>query len=135
MTTPAQQLSLALAPTNASVGKDIIIIYKELFSLIQHISKHDFQMIGGDMNGQLGKNKNNKFCIHNSTNRNGNYLVSENKLASHNIKFQKGKTMNQNLPKIAQLYYIFINKVWINGTVNCEGYSSFVGVSSNYEII
>ena len=30
----------------------------------------------------------------------------------------------------AQLDYIFINKKWINSTLNCEGYSSLEEVSS-----
>ena len=32
----------------------IIIFYKELSSLVQHISKHNNLIIGGDMNHQIG---------------------------------------------------------------------------------
>ena len=63
----------------------------------------------------------------------------ENRLACLNTKFQKreGKlwtyTYLNNFK--AQLNYIFINQKWINSSVNCEAYSSFVRVYFNHRIV
>ena len=35
----------------------------------------------------------------------------------------------------AQIDYVFINKKWKNSAINCEAYSSFTGVSSDYRIV
>ena len=94
------------------------------------------------MNAQIGKNLNNKFCLHNLSNRNGEHLTDftlENGLTSLNIKFQnrKGKLWaytNANNAK-AQIDYILMNKKWINRAFNCEAYSSFESVFSDHRII
>ena len=47
-------------------------------------------MIDGDMNAEIGKNVNNKFSLHNSSNRNGEHLTDfmlENRLTGLNTKF------------------------------------------------
>ena len=44
------------SPTNAS---DIFTFYNKLSSLVRHILKHSVLIIGGDMNAQIGKDKNN----------------------------------------------------------------------------
>ena len=46
------------------------------------------------MNAQIGKDENNKFCLHNMLNRNGEYLADfslKNKLTYLNTKFQKSE--------------------------------------------
>ena len=46
------------------------------------------------MNAHIGKDRNNKFCLHNLPSRNGEYLAGfslENSLACLNIKFKKKK--------------------------------------------
>ena len=69
---------------------DIITFNNELSSLVWHIPKH-ILIIGGDINAQIGKiDKNNKFCLHNLSNGNGEYLADfslENRLACLNTKF------------------------------------------------
>ena len=35
----------------------------------------------------------------------------------------------------AQIDYVFFNKKWKNSAVNCEAYSSFVGLSSDHRIV
>ena len=75
--------------TNASAKKDIIIFYNKLCSLVQQITKHYTQIINVDMNVQIGKDRN-KFCLYNSSNRNGEYIPDfslQNKLACLNTKF------------------------------------------------
>ena len=90
------------------------------------ISKHNFLIISGDMNTQIGKNENNKFSLHNLSNTNGAHLTEfslENGLTCLNTKFQKKKrkllTYTYANNAKAQIDYILINKKWINSTLNC----------------
>ena len=99
-------------------------------------------IIDGDMNAQISKSVNHKFSLHNSSNRNGQHLTDfrlENRLTYLNTNFQKkeGKLWTYiyaNNTK-AQIDFVFINKNWNNGALNCEAYSSFEGVSSNHRIV
>ena len=87
-------ISFCYSPTNASDKTDIIIFFNELYSLVQRIPKHKFLIISGDMNAQIGKDRKNKFCLRNSSDRNGVYLNDfshENRLGRFNTKFQKRK--------------------------------------------
>ena len=94
-------------------------------SLVCSIPKHNILIIGGDMNGQIGKNKNYKFRIYKSLNRNGEHLTEfslVNRLTCLNTKFQgkKGKLWTYtyaNNTKV-QINYILMNKKWINSTLN-----------------
>ena len=82
------------SPTNARDETDLNAFYNELSSFVRGISKHNVQIIGGDMNAQIGKNVNNKFILRGSTNRNGEHLTDftlENGLTCLNTKFQKRK--------------------------------------------
>ena len=61
-------------------------------------------IIGGDMNAKIGKDGNEKFCLHNLPNKNGEYLADfslENRIVCLKIKFKKNenKAMNFHLPK------------------------------------
>ena len=85
------------SPTNVSEEMERITFYNELFSLVCSIRKHNILVIGGDMNAQTGKNVNNKFSLHNSSNRNGEHLTDftlENFLTCLSTKFQKRKREN-----------------------------------------
>ena len=90
------------------------------------------------MNTQIGKSVNNKFSLHNSSDRNGEHLLDftrENRLTCLNAKFQKRKRKlwtytNVNNAK-AQIDYILINKKRINCALNCEAYSSLEGGTPN----
>ena len=89
-------------PANASNETDIII-FNELSSLARHITKYNVLTIGEDINAQIRKDKNNKFCLHNSSNSNEEYLTDfslENMLACFNTKFQKreGKLLTYTNP-------------------------------------
>ena len=122
----------------------IIIInnIKEIFLFVRTIPIHNVLVIGEDMNVQIGKNENNKFCFYNSSNRNGEHLIDfslENGLTCLNTKFQKRKEklwidIYANNAK-AQIDYIVVNKKWIISALNCEAYSSFEGVSSEHWIV
>ena len=94
------------------------------------------------MNAQISKNENDKFCLHNLSSRNGEYLTDislENSLACQDTKFLKreAKLWSYTYPNNAkaQLDYILMNKKGMNSILNCEAYSSFEGVSSDHRII
>ena len=94
------------------------------------------------MNAQIGKNRNNKYSLHNKSNRNGQHLIDfmiENRLTCLNTNFQKreGKLWTHtyaNKSKV-QIDYLFINRKWKNSAMNCEAYSTFEGVSSDHRIV
>ena len=50
------------------------------------------------------------------------------------MKGNYGPTHTKNNTK-AQIDFVFINKKWKNNAVNCEAYSSFVGVSSGHRVV
>ena len=69
------------------------------------------------MNVEMDQDENNKFCLHNSSNKNGEYLTDfslENRVACLNTKFQKrkGKLRTCTYPNKAnaQIDYILISK-------------------------
>ena len=80
--------------TNVSEETELVTFYNELSSLVRSIPKHNMLVIGGDMNAQIGKNGNNKYSLHNTSNRNGQHLTDfmiENRLACLNTNYQKGR--------------------------------------------
>ena len=94
------------------------------------------------MNAQIGKNRNNKYSLHNTSNRNGQHLIDfmiENRLTCLNTNFQKreGKlwTFTYANKSKTQIDYVFINRKWKNSAMNCEAYSSFEGVISDHRIV
>ena len=81
-------------PTDTSDKMNILTSYIELSSLFWHIPKHNVLIINGDMNAHINKDENNKYCLHNFPNRNGEYLADfsvENRQPSLNTKFYKKK--------------------------------------------
>ena len=127
------------SPTNVSKETELIMEDDEQSSLVRSILKHNVLVIGGDMNAQIGKNGNQKFRLHNSSNRNGPYLTNfmlENRLTYLNTNFQKreGKLWTYTYANNtkALIDYFFINKKWSNSALNCEAYSSFEVVSSPF---
>ena len=77
-------------PTNVSEETELVAFYDELSSLVRSIPKHNVLVIG--MNAQIGKNGNNKYSLHNTSNRNGQHLTDfmiENRLTCHNTNYQK----------------------------------------------
>ena len=90
---PCATIISCYSPANASDETDIITFYNKLSFFVRHIPKHNILIIGGDMIAQIGKDRNNQFCLHNLLNRKGKYLGAfslENRLARLNTKFQKG---------------------------------------------
>ena len=91
---PSSTIISCYSPTNVSEGTGLIAFYNQLSSLVRSIQKHDVLVIDENMNTQTSQNVNNKFSLHNSSNRNGEHLTDftlENRLRCLNIKFQKRK--------------------------------------------
>ena len=63
------------SPTNVSEETKLVAFYNELSPLVRCIPKHNVLVIGGDMNAQMEKNRNNKYSLHNTSNRNGQHLT------------------------------------------------------------
>ena len=87
------------SPTNVSEETELVAFYDELSSLVRSIPKHNVPVIGGDMNAQIGKNGNNKYSLHDTSNRNGQHLTDfmiENRITCLNTNYQKkgGKIMD-----------------------------------------
>ena len=83
---PNTTIIFCYSPTNESDETDLISFYNQLSSLIRSIPKHNILIVG--------KYENNKFCLHNSSNKNGEHLTEfsrENGLTCLNTIFQKRK--------------------------------------------
>ena len=139
---PKATIISCYSSTNVIEETELVTFYEELSSLVRSIPKHTLLVIGGDMNAQIGKNRNNKYSLHNTSNRNGQHLTDfmiENRLTCLNTNYQKreGKlwTYTYVNNSKAQIDYVFINKELKNSAMNCEAYSSFEGVSSDHRIV
>ena len=96
---PRAKILSCYSPTNVSEETELVTFYDELSSLEHSIPKHNLLVIGRDINAQIGKNGNNKYSLHNTSNRNGQHLTDfmiENRLACLNTYYQKkgGQIMN-----------------------------------------
>ena len=139
---PRATIISCYSPTNVSEENELVTFYDYLSSLVRSIPKHNILVIGGDMNTQIGKNGNNRYSLHNTSNRNGQHLTEfmmENRSTCLNTNYPKreGKLWTYiyvNNSK-AQIDYIYINKKWKNSAMNCEAYSSFESVSSDHWIV
>ena len=89
---PKATIISCYSPANVSEETKLVTFYEELSSLLRNIPKHNLLVIVGDMNAQIGKNRNNKYSLHNTSNRNGQHLTDfmlENRLACLNTNYQK----------------------------------------------
>ena len=89
---PRATIISCYSPTNVSEETELVAFYDELSSLVCSIPKHNILVIGGDMNAQIGKNGNNRYSLHNTSNRNGQHLTEfmmENRLTCLNTNYQK----------------------------------------------
>ena len=72
---PRATIISCYSPSNVSEETKLVAFYDELSSLVHSNAKHNMLVIGGDMNAQIGKNGNNKYRLHNTSNRNGQVLT------------------------------------------------------------
>ena len=69
---PRETIIFCYSPNNVN---EETAFYDEVSSLVRSIPKHNVQVIGGDMNAQIGKNGNNKYSLQNTSNWNGQHLT------------------------------------------------------------
>ena len=81
---PSTTIISCYSPTNSSEETGLITFYNKLSSLVRSIPKLNVLIIGGDMNVQIGKDENNKYFLHNLSNRNSS---PANRLICLNTKF------------------------------------------------
>ena len=89
---PSTTIISCNSPTNVREETELIAFYDELSSLVRSIPKHNVLVIGGDINAYINKNRNHKFSLHNSSNRNGQHITDfmlSNILTCLNTNFQK----------------------------------------------
>ena len=89
---PRATIISCYSPTNVSEETELIAFYDELSSLVHSIPKHNMLVIGGDMNAQIGKNRNCKYSLHNTSNRNGQHqtdFLIENRSTCLNANYHK----------------------------------------------
>ena len=76
---PRARIISCYSPTNVSEESELVTFCDETelvtISLVRNIPKHNVLVIGRDMNAQIGKNWNNKYSLHNTSNRNGQHLT------------------------------------------------------------
>ena len=75
------------SPTNVSEETELDTFYDEISSLVRRVPRHNVLVIDGDMNAQIGKNGNNRYCFHKASNRNRQHLTEfmmENRLTCLN---------------------------------------------------
>ena len=139
---PKATIISCYSSTNVSEETELVTFYEELSSLVRSIPKHNLLVIGGDMNTQIGKNRNNKYSLHITSNRNRQHLIDfmiENRLTCLNANFKKREgtlwTYTYANKSKSQIDCVFINRKWKNSAMNCKAYSSFEGVSSDHRIV
>jgi hypothetical protein len=113
---PATTIISCYSPTNCSNEEDVINFYKNISDALRDIPAHNMVLICGDFNAKLGTDEV-LFSFHNSTNRNGSYLldlVNSFNLVVTNTKFNKPhrKLWTFQYPNAtkAQLDYILVRK-------------------------
>jgi len=104
------------SPHNGSSDEDIDSFYNTLRSTLENVPAHNFLLVPGDFNAQLGP-YDAQFTFHCRTNRNGEHLVDlmdEFNLCPANTKFMKSKhhlwTFEYPDGHRAQLDYILVRK-------------------------
>ena len=112
MAIPEQQSSPATALQMLVKKIELVAFYDELSSLVRSILKHNVLVIGGDMNAQIAKNRNNKYSLHNTSKRNGQHLTDfmiENRLTCLNTNYQKWEGKLWTYAYTYTHIYIYIN--------------------------
>jgi len=123
------------SPTNVSEQVDIDNFYSILSHTIHSIPAHNFLILAGDFNAQLGVD-NVKFSYHESTNRNGNKLFDfmfQHQLVATNTLFMKSAnklwTFQHPSGNKSQIDYV------LDSVRNAQSYFSFSSVGSDHRVV
>lgn len=136
---PKLTLISCYSPTNVSIEEDALTFYTELMSVVHHVPKHNVLVIGGDMNAKIDNDVARVNSFHNSSNRNGEFmldLMKECDLTNLTTSFckRKGKLWTHKYPNgiKAQLDHMLINRKWQNSITNCETYNTYHSLGSDH---
>ena len=138
---PITSVIACYSPTNTSDDYTVDAFYHDLKGVTENIPAHNFLVIAGDFNSQVGP-EDAAFTFNKLTNRNGEKLqdfAQEFQLTLTNTKFMKsrGKMWTHQHPAgtRSQIDYILIRNKWKNSVRNCQAYSSFSSVGSDHRIV
>ena len=127
------------SPTNTADEEDAKDFCSDLGNLIRQIPKHNIKIVGGDMNAKIGSSDCKGYSYHETTNRNGEFLLDlirecEMIDLSTNFRKRKGKLWTFTYPNgvRAQLDHILINKKWKNSALDCRAYHTFQAIKSDH---
>ena len=135
--TPAQKLSLATVPPMPVMKWTSSPFTTSYLALSDSTQTQHSNLQQKHKCSYCQKNANNKFCLHNSSSRDGEYLADfslKNRVASPK---REGKPWTYTYPNDPQVHPFFISrkKKWINNALNCEVYSSFERASPDHGIV
>ena len=138
---PKTTVIVTYSPTNYATDEDVQQYYESLRRAIETVPAHNFLIILGNFNAQLGLDDA-RYTMPITSNRNGKLLhelAVEESLTVGNKSFQKG------LGKLwtyinpggynYQIDYIIIRKKWTNSLLNAEPYNSFSSIGSDHRIM
>ena len=136
---PKLALISCCSPTNVSTEEDALTFYTELMNVVHHVPKHNVLVIGGDMNAKIGNDVARVNSFHNTSNRNGEFmldLIKECDLTNLSTSFciRNGKLWTHKYPNgiKAQLDHMLINRKWQNSVTNCESFNSYLLLGSDH---
>jgi len=131
----------AYSPTNCSEESNVDDFYNDLKRTTENVPAHNFLVIAGDFNGQIG-HKDPVFTYNRPTNRNGRKLLDyaqEFGLMICNTKFMKplNKLWTHQHPAghRSQIDYIMTRRKWRNSIRDCRDFSSFSTVGSDHRMV
>ena len=138
---PKTTVIVTYSPTNVPIDEDIQLYYESLRRAIKSVPAHNFLIILGNFNAQLGLDDAG-YTMHTTSNRNGKLfhdLAVEKNLIIGNTSFQKG------LGKLwiyigpggykSQKDYIIIQKKRRNSLLNAESCNSFSSIGSHHRFL
>lgn len=138
---PETTVVCCYSPHNEHPEEYVTHFYQELSTIINAIPAHNFLLICGDFNAQLGATDS-LFTYSKNTNRNGKHMkdfMEQFSLIATNTRFQNrtSKLWTHRRPtgKFAQLDYVLARKKWINSIKNSRAYNTFEGVDSDHRIV
>ena len=138
---PITSVIACYSPTNTSDDTTVDIFYHDLKGVTENIPAHNFLVIAGDFNSQVGP-KDAAFSFNKVTNRNGEKILDfaqEFQLTLTNTKFMKssGKMWTHQHPAgtRSQIDYILTRNKWRNSARDCQAYSSFSSVGYDHIIV
>ena len=140
-TNPKTTFIACYGPTNCSEENLADEFFCNLRELVGNVPQHNFLIIAGDFNSQLGP-EDVPFSYNRETNRNGEKLVDlcqELSLFAANTTFMKKReklwSFQHPSGSRSQIDYILVRTKWRNSVHNAQSYSTFFSVGSDHRVV